>query len=181
MQVPESNKKLVQRYGHSAAVLTISPQCIEVVLFGGKQSRSLLAPHIADTAVLRFGKISIKVFSRITECYCDYGIIMITNNLSLKSQLLHLMNSITHARKQAGFVISMCMCMWHVHLCVYWRSDLLKNVATSQKRKAQILEKLRRLTVALPSLQHLPYLITCHFSHTHCLLMAYRHSFSEIV
>ena len=52
-----SNKKLVQRQVHSAAALTISPQCIEVVLFGGKQSKDLLAPSIADTAVLRFGKI----------------------------------------------------------------------------------------------------------------------------
>ena len=57
MQVSVSNEKLVQRRVHSAAALTISPQCNEVVLFGGKQSEQLLAPDIADTAVLRFGKI----------------------------------------------------------------------------------------------------------------------------
>ena len=49
----QSNKKLLQRYGHSAASFTISPQYMEVVLFGG-QNKSYL--NIADTAVLRFGK-----------------------------------------------------------------------------------------------------------------------------
>ena len=49
-----SNNKLVQRYGHSAASFTISPECMEVVLFGGK--KELLGSLIADTAVLRFGK-----------------------------------------------------------------------------------------------------------------------------
>ena len=57
LQVSMSNEKLVQRSVHSAAALTISPQCTEVVLFGGKQSNDLFAPPIADTAVLRFGKI----------------------------------------------------------------------------------------------------------------------------
>ena len=46
------NKKLVQRYHHSAALYTISPECIEVVLFGGVQELE----NISDTTVLRFGK-----------------------------------------------------------------------------------------------------------------------------
>ena len=49
-----SNKKLLQRCGHSAASFTISPECMEVVLFGGK--KKLFESLIADTAVLRFGK-----------------------------------------------------------------------------------------------------------------------------
>ena len=49
-----SNTKLMQRCYHSAASLTISPECIEVVLFGGKQE--LHGSPIADTTVLRFGK-----------------------------------------------------------------------------------------------------------------------------
>ena len=49
-----SNMKLMQRYEHSAAPLTISPECIEVVLFGGQQE--IGGPPIADTTVLRFGK-----------------------------------------------------------------------------------------------------------------------------
>ena len=50
-----SSKKLLQRWGHSAASFTISPECMEVVLFGGLVEA---APGslIADTAVLRFGK-----------------------------------------------------------------------------------------------------------------------------
>ena len=49
-----SNMKLMQRYYHSAAPHTISPECIEVVLFGGQQE--LLGSPMADTTVLRFGK-----------------------------------------------------------------------------------------------------------------------------
>ena len=49
-----SNKELVKRGGHSAASFTISPECMEVVLFGGKKTSVSL---IADTAVLRFGKV----------------------------------------------------------------------------------------------------------------------------
>ena len=50
-----SNKKLLQRWGHSAASFTISPECVEVVLFGGEKKVS--GSWIADTAVLRFGKV----------------------------------------------------------------------------------------------------------------------------
>ena len=49
-----SNKELVQRWSHSAASFTISPECMEVVLFGGR--KELLGSLITDTAVLRFGK-----------------------------------------------------------------------------------------------------------------------------
>ena len=53
-----SNKNILQRLGHSAAPLAISPECVEVVLFGGQQE--LGESFIADTTALRFGK----VFSR---------------------------------------------------------------------------------------------------------------------
>ena len=49
-----SNKELVKRIGHSAASFTISPECMEVVLFGGR--KIVRGSLIADTAVLRFGK-----------------------------------------------------------------------------------------------------------------------------
>ena len=52
MQVQVSNEKLVQRFDHSAAPLAISPECVEVVFFGGQQESSL----IADTTALRFGE-----------------------------------------------------------------------------------------------------------------------------
>ena len=51
-----SNKELVQRWCHIAASFTISPECMEVVLFGGKKTAGL-GSWIADTAVLRFGKV----------------------------------------------------------------------------------------------------------------------------
>ena len=52
MQVPVYNKKLMDRCGHCAAPFTISPECIEVVLFGGFQRYQ----DISDTTVLKFGK-----------------------------------------------------------------------------------------------------------------------------
>ena len=65
MQVAVSNKELVQRYGHSAASSTISPECMEVVLFGGQNKSSL---KIADTAVLRFGKVPLFLLNYGTHC-----------------------------------------------------------------------------------------------------------------
>ena len=49
-----SNKKLVQRYVHRAAPLAITPECVEVVLFGGEQT--YMGSNIADTTALRFGE-----------------------------------------------------------------------------------------------------------------------------
>ena len=50
------NKKLMKRYCHSAAPVTIiSPECVEVVLFGGQQKVG--GSNISDTAALRFGKV----------------------------------------------------------------------------------------------------------------------------
>ena len=49
-----SNKELVKRWCHSASSFTISPECMEVVLFGGQD---ISFQSIADTAVLRFGKV----------------------------------------------------------------------------------------------------------------------------
>ena len=54
MQVQVSNEKLVQRYGHSATPLAISPECVEVVFFGGQQEFG--GSLIADTTALRFGE-----------------------------------------------------------------------------------------------------------------------------
>lgn len=55
MQVQVSNQNILQRYGHSAAPLAISPECVEVVLFGGQQKWG--GSSITDTTALRFGKV----------------------------------------------------------------------------------------------------------------------------
>ena len=49
-----SNENILQRHGHSAAPLAISPECVEVVLFGGQKMGGSL---ITDTTALRFGKV----------------------------------------------------------------------------------------------------------------------------
>ena len=54
--MPEKNKKLIQRYGHGAAAVTVNSDCVEVILFGGK--KEIIGSLIADTVVLRFGKFS---------------------------------------------------------------------------------------------------------------------------
>ena len=55
MQIQVSNKNILQRRGHNAAPLAISPECVEVVLFGGEQKWG--GSSIADTTALRFGKV----------------------------------------------------------------------------------------------------------------------------
>ena len=57
MQLPEKNKKLIQRYGHGAAAVTVNSDYVEVILFGGKNE--LRGSFIADPVVLRFGKLAL--------------------------------------------------------------------------------------------------------------------------
>ena len=45
---------MLRRYGHGAAALSVSSECVEVILFGG---RSVFRGTVsANTAVLRFGR-----------------------------------------------------------------------------------------------------------------------------
>lgn len=50
-----SNKQLLKRYAHSAASLIINHECVEVVLFGGKQT--FPGSNMADTVAMTFSKI----------------------------------------------------------------------------------------------------------------------------
>ena len=43
---------LLERYDHGAAALSVSSECVEVILFGGITERH---SRMADTAVLVFG------------------------------------------------------------------------------------------------------------------------------
>ena len=52
MQVPGKYKKLIQRYVHGAAAVTVNSDCVEVIVFGGLKGVSV----IADSVVLTFGK-----------------------------------------------------------------------------------------------------------------------------
>ena len=53
LQVPEKYKKLLQRDGHCAAKLTANSDCVEVILFGGRDECDSL---MADTTILRLGE-----------------------------------------------------------------------------------------------------------------------------
>ena len=73
------NKKIMKRFYHGAAPFTISPDCIEVVLFGGLQEFG--GSSISDTAVLRFGKVLYRTQARLQNIIrlitkpnydCDY-------------------------------------------------------------------------------------------------------------
>ena len=65
--MPEKSKKLIQRYGHGAAAVTVNSDCVEVILFGGK--RKYGGSNIADPVVLRFGEcISVLGKEAITLC-----------------------------------------------------------------------------------------------------------------
>ena len=66
LEVPEKDKKLIQRWGHGAAAVTVNSDCVEVILFGGFNKASSL---IADTVAVRFGEC----FSGLHfECYICY-------------------------------------------------------------------------------------------------------------
>jgi len=51
--VAEKDRKPIQRCGHGAAVVTVASDCVEVILFGGRNNDRLL---IADTVAARFGE-----------------------------------------------------------------------------------------------------------------------------
>ena len=48
----EKDKKLIQRWGHGGAAVTVNSDCVEVMLNGGRDKNHSL---IADTVVVRFG------------------------------------------------------------------------------------------------------------------------------
>jgi len=54
LEVPEKDKKLLQRYGHGAVAVPLDSISTEVVIFGGLNQDG---SRIADTVVVRFGKI----------------------------------------------------------------------------------------------------------------------------
>ena len=61
----KKHAEITARYAHSAAAVSISSECIEVVLFGGSKTHheqhiADSVQPIADTAVLRFGKLLTK-------------------------------------------------------------------------------------------------------------------------
>ena len=53
LQVPEKYKKLLRRDAHGAATVTVNSDCVEVILFGGRDEIGSL---MADTTILRFGE-----------------------------------------------------------------------------------------------------------------------------
>ena len=54
MQVPENDKKRIQRYDHGAAAVTVNSDYVEVIVFGG--FKKLRGSLIADPVFLTFGK-----------------------------------------------------------------------------------------------------------------------------
>ena len=51
--MPRKYKKLIQRFCHGAAAVTVNSDCVEVILFGG---RGKIGSLMADTVVVRFGE-----------------------------------------------------------------------------------------------------------------------------
>ena len=49
----EKDKKLLQRYGHGAAAVTVNSDCVEVMLFGGIDKN---ISNLASTVMVRFGE-----------------------------------------------------------------------------------------------------------------------------
>ena len=51
--MPEKDKKLLQRWAHGAAAVTVNSDCVEVILLGGVNKNN---SRMADTVVVRFGE-----------------------------------------------------------------------------------------------------------------------------
>ena len=51
--MPEKHKKLIQRWCHGAATLTVNSDCVEVILFGGYDRNFSVT---ADKTILKFGE-----------------------------------------------------------------------------------------------------------------------------
>ena len=51
--MPEKYNKLIKRWNHDAATLTVNSDCVEVILFGGCNKKN---SFMADTTILRFGE-----------------------------------------------------------------------------------------------------------------------------
>ena len=63
--MPEKYQKLIQRFSHGAATLTVNSDCVEVILFGGYNydfSRT------ADTTILRFGELVKSKMRQLAHC-----------------------------------------------------------------------------------------------------------------
>ena len=54
LQVRVENKDMLKRMCHGAAALSVSSECVEVILFGGRSK--MVGNDLANTAVLRFGR-----------------------------------------------------------------------------------------------------------------------------
>ena len=54
LQVRVENKELLKRMCHGTAALSVSSECVEVILFGGMCEFG--GTDLANTAVLRFGR-----------------------------------------------------------------------------------------------------------------------------
>ena len=79
--MPEKDKKLIQRFGHGAAAVTVNSECVEVILFGGH--KKLGSSPIADTVILRFGKYSCIIICNIiivySNCNPRFTVLLIVN------------------------------------------------------------------------------------------------------
>ena len=81
--MPEEDKKLIQRYDHDVAAVTVNSDCVEVILFGGLKELLLGTSRNADTVVLRFGKCSCVMISNIiivySNCNPQFTVLLIVN------------------------------------------------------------------------------------------------------
>ena len=51
--MPQKDKKLIQKWRHGAAAVTVNSDCVEVILFGERDMKDSI---MADIVVVRFGE-----------------------------------------------------------------------------------------------------------------------------
>jgi len=69
-----TNRNLLKRWGHGATALSVSSECVEVLMFGGKEN--VIEDPTADSIVLRFGKLCENVYIPIMTQKSGYTAII---------------------------------------------------------------------------------------------------------
>ena len=84
---------MLKRCGHGAAALSVSSECVEVILFGGRST--FLGSDFANTAVLRFGRCY-NIYYYILDILTAFFHIHVVCNLIFHYSTLNMFLIISH-------------------------------------------------------------------------------------
>ena len=123
------NDTIVQRWGHSAASLTVTPECEEVVLFGGQHT--YFGSVIGETTVLRFGRYLLVYYNQPIICIMLHIGIIIMQDILMMVTLLDKLNH---------YKFEVLMYPWKNSLHENLGTGLQASLNLTSRGKAKIIE-----------------------------------------